>query len=637
MKKDQTKEDPKTDEDKNKKEVSEEKAKEVPEKRDDPVKKNDDEGNKKTKDEGLGNPEEKKKEKDVNDEARNVLTQLDEEEKKKLEEKNRELQKKNQELKNTNGKIALSHILSSIELLRLSDNNQNNLVRKKNASTQASEPRSITKLKEQDQNVPPTQQHNIQKSDKSMQDSRRELKPSKRDQNFQITPASSSKNNQTEPSENNPKQNEQKHPEKQADIAAIQPTSKSTDELEKLKDENRQLKEKVKEFSGLRDEIQDLKEKLRSTEEKPQNRRDSESGNQAKIQKLSGENDNLRREINDIEDRFKREKERLDLIRDKDRRIMDAQEYDIRRLQTDNDELKRELLERKKDHSAEVSDLHAKLAKRDLSKKELQILLGELEEYKKEQERLTKERRESQEEAVNHNKHLRRELDKLETEVKDLRKQLMDRKRSRSPPVDHEFPMKKAPLKLVNRPVSTDKRDPSEQRNFNHPPKQRIVEIGMPPMEKFLLSLELLRLNFAYAGCRCGKLHNTISRSPERVNQDPPSNIRPSYDTTHQSSELSAVIKERDNLKKILSDYQRKVLEMKRQLDNNVNGRYSQSEPESYNPNTPDKDQNSRDILDKLKKLTLENARLQKQLELRDKYLHSTVNESNIERNPVRM
>jgi chromosome segregation ATPase len=378
------------------------------------------------------------------------------------------------------------------------------------------------------------------------------------------------------------------------------PSSGTSEEVQILKKENKVLKESIAELAQVRTELEALKRK--APEIGLSHNKDS-----SYITSNHGSPDKLREEY-----------ERLRIFVEKDRKATTVLEQEIKKLVSEN----RRLGEDVADKDKEIKYLRNKLATNTGAKQELNNVLKELHTYKDDIAAAQRN-----DELTRQNLFLKKELENLTDEVQVLKKLYADKGT-------------KPGSKPNSRGNSANRTGNNTERDTAHP--QNTAKASMAAMvEKFLLGLEIQRLNFSNLNCRC-KSGNTLSgsrvSSPENTsaflkkaqndpllgngmsfsrNASPGQNAGP---RRADMAELTALIKERDSLKQLLSDYQKRMLDSKRLWEQeNDRSRYGAIPMGEQSAPTFRGDDTTRELELKVKVLQAENKRLGKVL---DQFAH---------------
>jgi chromosome segregation ATPase len=348
-----------------------------------------------------------------------------------------------------------------------------------------------------------------------------------------------------------------------------------SEELAKLRRENQELRDRIHGINNLKSELSDLRLKLADYERTNRDPKQDHSKD-SKYKQLLDENKSLMRSLEDMRIRSKQmqdglvgETHKLKEMLDKDRKMLLMVDKEANRLNVENQELKKHIENSAHENRINMDRLESKLRKREVNKGELEKVLNELQMYKKEKEDEQYTRDKKLEDVTGQNKYLREEITQISKELGELRKMYLNEKK-RLPSPNKAQSHSKDPKRCGRTPET------KEAVNFQ-PLNQGLV------LDKFLLGLEVYRLNFAYLNCRCGKMGDTdpqpssnyLKGRNQRVLME--SQTEDSLMVSHlasdtgQNESLANIISERDNLKQLLAEYQKKMLTMKREKDQHTN------------------------------------------------------------------
>lgn len=353
------------------------------------------------------------------------------------------------------------------------------------------------------------------------------------------------------------------------------PVSKdNSEELEQLKKENRDLKDIIinrirtnsnpqqsHDLSGLRAEIAGLRRQIEEYEAMASHPIQEETSN-------SGLRD-LQRALDENREELKKVKEYWN----KDKAIIRDMSHDLEKALNEVENSKVSALAQQRIHDAEKSELLSKLTKKDIARKELEQINGELDRLRRENEKLENTRTRQNEDLIVQNQKLKQDLQKARDELEAMRRVFAEDQKKQKPLQSRG----NSTPKKATRVSPIDVYDKAELAGSSSGPINQLL------FENMLLGIEVCRLQFAYTGCRCGKTEKapTDPTKPDLLDESPFINradnrdytakkvlqpiVQPS--ATDDKSQLAVVTKERDSLKVLLADYQRKLLEARRAID----------------------------------------------------------------------
>jgi hypothetical protein len=314
-------------------------------------------------------------------------------------------------------------------------------------------------------------------------------------------------------------------------------------------------------LTGLRAEVARLKHQVEEYE--------ANASKLAPVEVSHHEDRELRRKLDETRDELRRVKEYWN----RDKTVIRDISIELDRAVDENENLKVLHVSQQKIHDAERAELLSKIAKRDIARKELEQIISELERLKREKEQADATRSRQNEDLIITNQKLRQELQTARDEVEAMRKVFAEEQKKK-----HQVPIKAANTpKKSNKVSSFDLWERSEGAGQSSPP------VGQLLFEKMLLGIEVCRLNFAYCGCNCGRVERPLQEVKEKdpIDDSPFLYKREDRDNTakkvlqpisaasvsEEKNQIAGLKKERDSLKVILSDYQRKLLEARRTID----------------------------------------------------------------------
>lgn len=349
---------------------------------------------------------------------------------------------------------------------------------------------------------------------------------------------------------------------------------KDNAEVENLKKENQELKDIIvnrirtsssgqqsHDLAELRGEISRLRKLVEEYETRAADQRDEE------VSAL--DNRELKRKLEDANDELKRVKD----MWNRDKMVVRDMSLELERALAEIDRLKAFNASQQRLHDAERAQLQSKIAKRDIARKELEQIIDELERLKRDKDKLEHTRTRQNEDLIMINQKLKHDLQIARDELEAMRKLFAEEQKRSRQPIG----------RTVNTPKKLTKVSSLDDYDRGENPGMTSDSTGKLLLQKMLLGIEVCRLNFAYGGCRCGKAELPVTESGKKqpVDESPFVQRREDRDNTakkvlqpviqpsqaEDSGQLSTVIKERDNLKVLLADYQRKLLEARRTID----------------------------------------------------------------------
>lgn len=321
-----------------------------------------------------------------------------------------------------------------------------------------------------------------------------------------------------------------------------------------------QPKAQNSELIKLRKELSDVRKQLEDQEWEHENKPDFKS-----IREI----DNLNEQIRQAH----MENDRLISYWQRDKSVIREMNQELKQALAEIENQKSFSLTQRQIHEAEKAQLLSKLAKRDVVRKELESVINELERIKKESSNTENTKARTNEDLVLQNQSLKADFQEARNELDVLRKLMgRDGRRNRNTPLRSSTPPKRGVL------ASRDHRD----RSGIFDPQDKASQSA--DIQTFLLGLEICRLNFAYTGCRCGQIDQNyspainqkdqIDESPFRATQDhtdytAKKRLQPSPSVSRDAdiNNHTALIKERESLKALLADYQKRLLEARRNID----------------------------------------------------------------------